>query len=97
MSTLPPFLNVISLILPSLYIVTFIHFDKAFTTEEPTPCKPPDTLYPDVSNFPPACNIVYITSGVLFPDACLPIGTPLPSSLTIMLPCFVSVTTILLP
>ena len=30
------------------------HGDSAFTTEEPTPCKPPETLYPPPPNFPPA-------------------------------------------
>ena len=30
--------------------------DEAITTETPTPCNPPDTLYESWSNFPPACN-----------------------------------------
>ena len=28
----------------------------------PTPCKPPETLYPPLPNFPPACSIVNTTS-----------------------------------
>ena len=41
-------------IFPPLCIVRFKSSDKAFTTETPTPCKPPDTLYELSSNFPPA-------------------------------------------
>jgi hypothetical protein len=33
-------------------------FDKAFTTDAPTPCRPPETLYPPPPNLPPACRIV---------------------------------------
>ena len=39
---------------PSLLISNFNFSDKAFTTETPTPCSPPDTLYESWSNFPPA-------------------------------------------
>ena len=40
-----PFLNSIKYFLPSLLISSCNFSDKAFTTETPTPCKPPDTLY----------------------------------------------------
>ncbi|MBO8525786.1 hypothetical protein INO75_14435 [Staphylococcus aureus] len=35
---------------------------QLYTTDEPTPCKPPDTLYPPPPNLPPACKTVKITS-----------------------------------
>src|SRR6202023_4357653 len=36
---------------------------RAFTQETPTPCNPPETLYVDESNFPPACKVVITTCG----------------------------------
>ena len=83
--------------LPSLLMVT-IHFsDKAFTTDAPTPCKPPETLYPPPPNFPPACNIVIITSTVgFFIFGCIPTGIPLPSSTTSIELSTLIVTTIFL-
>ena len=39
-----PFSNSIKYSLPSLNIVNSNFSDKAFTTETPTPCKPPETL-----------------------------------------------------
>ena len=36
-SKCPPSLNEISYLPPSRYVVTFIHFDKALTTDAPTP------------------------------------------------------------
>ena len=36
--------------------------ERAFTTEAPTPCRPPDTLYPPPPNLPPACRRVNTTS-----------------------------------
>ena len=39
-----PFLNSMKYFLPSLLISKFSFSDKAFTTETPTPCKPPETL-----------------------------------------------------
>ena len=39
-----PFANSIKYSLPSLNIVNSNFSDKAFTTETPTPCKPPETL-----------------------------------------------------
>ena len=40
-----PSLNSIKYLFPSLSISNFNFSDNAFTTETPTPCKPPDTLY----------------------------------------------------
>ena len=40
-----PFLNSIKYFLPSLLISNCNFSDKALTTDTPTPCKPPDTLY----------------------------------------------------
>src|SRR3989344_6586266 len=39
-----------------LFLRTSTHMDleRAFTTDAPTPCSPPDTLYADPPNFPPA-------------------------------------------
>ena len=42
-------------------------FDNAFTTDAPTPCKPPETLYPLPPNLPPACKTVYTVSTVESP------------------------------
>ena len=39
-----PFSNLISYSFPSLKILNSSFSDRAFTTETPTPCKPPDTL-----------------------------------------------------
>ena len=39
-----PFLKVIEYSLPSLKILRFNFSDKAFTTDTPTPCNPPETL-----------------------------------------------------
>jgi len=43
-----------------------------FTTETPTPCSPPETLYVSLSNFPPACSTVITTSAAgFFSVACM--------------------------
>ena len=48
---------------------------NAFTTETPTPCKPPETLYESSSNLPPACNTVMMTSAAeVFSVLCLSTG-----------------------
>ena len=39
------FAKEISYFFPSLFISAFNFFDKAFTTETPTPCKPPEKVY----------------------------------------------------
>ena len=61
--------------------------DKALTTDEPTPCRPPETLYESESNFPPACNSVKITSIAARPSRCImPTGIPRPLSVTVAEP-----------
>ncbi len=40
--------------LPFWNTFTSSHSDKALTTDAPTPCNPPDTLYPPPPNLPPA-------------------------------------------
>ena len=40
-----PFLNSIKYLFPSLSIINSNSSESAFTTETPTPCKPPETLY----------------------------------------------------
>ena len=61
--------------------------ESALTTETPTPCRPPDTLYALLSNFPPACRVVMTSST---PDflyfLCVAVGIPLPSSITDAVP-----------
>ena len=42
--TVFPFSNLISYSFPSLKIFSLSSLDNAFTTETPTPCKPPETL-----------------------------------------------------
>ena len=44
----------ISNFFPSLLISAFNFFDKAFTTETPTPCKPPENVYSLLVIFAPA-------------------------------------------
>ena len=68
-------------------MLSFSFSDKALTTETPTPCSPPDTLYESWSNLPPACNCVIITSAAdFFSILCVSTGIPLPSSLTVIDP-----------
>ena len=47
---------------PDLWISTAIRVESAFTTETPTPCRPPETAYALPSNLPPACSTVSATS-----------------------------------
>ena len=69
---------------PSRSISNSTATDKALTTDTPTPCKPPETLYPPPPNFPPACNTVITTSAADLPGyfGCSPTGIPRPSSTT---------------
>ena len=48
--------------LPSRSTHTSSFSERAFTTDTPTPCSPPDTLYVALSNFPPAWSIESATS-----------------------------------
>eukprot|EP00967_Tisochrysis_lutea_P112145 scaffold176901_cov31-Tisochrysis_lutea.AAC.1 len=64
--------------------------DSALTTETPTPCRPPETLYPEPPppNFPPACSTVSTVSSAGLPVlACTSHGMPRPSSETERCPC----------
>ena len=49
-------------IFPSLKTFAVKLSERAFTTETPTPCNPPETLYESLSNFPPAQILVITTS-----------------------------------
>ena len=76
--------NSIKYFFPSLLIFNFNFSESALTTETPTPCNPPDTLYESWSNLPPACNCVIITSAAdIFSPLCISTGIPLPSSSTV--------------
>ena len=61
-----PFLNSIKYFFPSLSMYSSNFSERAFVTDTPTPCKPPEILYELWSNFPPACNCVIITSAADF-------------------------------
>ena len=47
------FKNDDEIVAPS-HTFTSNHSERALTTDAPTPCKPPETLYPPPPNFPPA-------------------------------------------
>ena len=67
--------------------------ESAFTTETPTPCKPPETLYEFWSNLPPACRWVMITSAAETPSSSwIATGMPRPLSVTVTEPSPFSVT-----
>ncbi len=36
--------------------------DRAFTTDAPTPCRPPEAVYEPPPNLPPACSLVMTSS-----------------------------------
>src|SRR5687767_6569741 len=60
-----PILYSCSKVFPSRWTDTYNFLLKALTQLTPTPCKPPETLYESLSNFPPACNTVITTSRAL--------------------------------
>src|SRR5690606_38047714 len=65
----------ISCTLPSRLTVTSNRNDSALTADAPTPCSPPEALYPEPPNFPPACSRVSTSSTPLRPDLpCVPVG-----------------------
>src|ERR1700677_2052417 len=71
---------------PSRQISSSSQSESAFTTETPTPCNPPDTLYVSLSNFPPAWSTVITTSAAgFFSVACMSTGMPRPLSITVTL------------
>ena len=74
-------------------MVISIHSETAFTAETPTPCNPPETLYASLSNLPPACSLVMITSAAEIPNSSwIPTGIPRPKSLTDREPSFLRLT-----
>ena len=80
-----------------LQTVTSVESLRAFTTEMPTPCRPPETWYPLSSppNLPPACSTVSTVSSELVPVAgWTSVGMPRPSSSTATLPSASTVTVI---
>ena len=75
-----------------------IFAESAFTTETPTPCRPPEIEYPPPPNFPPAFSVVSATSTAgrrSFARGIGLTGIPAPSSCTDTLPSACSVTMIL--
>ena len=90
-----PSLKNCSYTLPSLVTVRVRSLESAFTTDTPTPCRPPETLYVSLSNFPPACSTVSTTvAAEIFSVGCSATGIPLPLSSTIADPSLVRVTLI---
>ena len=70
---------------PSLFISAFKLVDKAFTTETPTPWRPPEKVYSLLENLAPACSLEKISSTPgTFSSGCMSTGIPLPSSSTVM-------------
>src|SRR6185369_1796252 len=70
---------------PSRQIVRRSQLESAFTTDTPTPCSPPDTLYVLESNLPPACNSVITISAAerfISSSSLTPVGMPRPLSKT---------------
>ena len=97
---LPPSTNSCRKCVPSRCTSATTRTDNAFTTLTPTPCRPPDTLYPSPPNFPPACSTVSTTSSALLPlcgpDGYGSTGMPRPLSTTSHEPSGCNVTMILL-
>ncbi len=96
-----PFSKAIVLSRPSRHTVTSRRFDRAFVTDTPTPCRPPENEYAPPSfllNLPPACSRVNTnsTTGV-FSCGCRPTGMPRPSSSTEIEPSAYSVKMIFVP
>ena len=80
---------------PSRFTTTDKSVERAFTTEIPTPCKPPDTEYPPSPNFPPACKTVRTTSSAgFFSTGWISTGIPRPLSTTWRDPSGIKVTLI---
>ena len=74
---------------PSLWTSTFTNVERAFTTEIPTPWRPPLTVYAPDSNFPPACKVVKtVVRAETFVFGWGFTGIPLPLSSTVTDPFF---------
>ena len=70
--------------LPSRAIVSVSAPERALTTDTPTPCRPPATLYELSSNLPPACSTVMMTSAAeRFSSLWMSVGMPRPLSVTV--------------
>jgi len=70
--------------LPSRRMVSDSVSDSALTTDTPTPCRPPETLYDESSNLPPECSTVRITSAAERPSSSwISTGIPRPLSVTV--------------
>src|SRR5690606_28191523 len=95
-SGLPPSEKLWRQTCPCRRISTSNRVDSAFTTDEPTPWRPPDTAYPPPPNLPPACSTVSTTSTVdlVGSDECGSTGMPRPLSTTRIAPSARIVTTI---
>ncbi|OPZ49222.1 MAG: hypothetical protein BWY91_03117 [bacterium ADurb.BinA028] len=90
-----PWSKLIRKALPFWRTSTSRRLDRALTTDEPTPCRPPDTLYPPPPNLPPACNWVSTSSTALTPSVgWMSVGMPRPLSRTRTPPSARSVTSI---
>src|SRR3954469_21810901 len=84
-ATASPLRNSIWCTLPSRQMVRRNHSESAFTTDTPTPCRPPDTLYEFESNLPPACSSVMTISAaerLASSSSLMPVGMPRPLSST---------------
>ena len=87
--TAQPRSNLIPFLPPFLSLVTSTYSLSALTTLIPTPCSPPDTLYPEeepaLSNFPPAWSTVSTVSRAEVPVVgCKSYGMPRPLSTMVM-------------
>src|SRR5688572_19148113 len=70
---------------PSRQMRNLSHCESAFTTETPTPCRPPETLYEFWSNLPPACSSVITISAaerLRSSSSLMSVGMPRPLSTT---------------
>src|SRR5258708_22876854 len=79
-----PLEYVCSQVNPSRQISSSSSSLSAFTQETPTPCSPPETLYVEESNFPPACSVVITTcaAGSLSPSSNVISSSALPPPLS---------------
>src|SRR6185312_14210064 len=84
---------------PSRRTWAVVSSERAFTTDEPTPCRPPENWYCPEENLPPACSVVSTSSSADFLNCFLmSTGMPRPLSTTVAdLPSACNVTSILVP
>ncbi|KKW47976.1 MAG: hypothetical protein UY98_C0001G0023 [Candidatus Kaiserbacteria bacterium GW2011_GWA2_58_9] len=80
---LPPSLYSCAYFPPSRCTSARTETESALTTETPTPCKPPETLYPSPPNFPPAWSfVITVSSAETFVFGWMSTGIPRPLSAT---------------